>query len=92
MSLLVVSRVSLAGGFPSVPCWWFPECPLLVVFRVSLLVVFRVSPGSGRGIFGPLGTLLGLIFSQYLLVRPGKRPEGPPKSPVEGPGSEKKYS
>ena len=28
-------------------CWWFPECPLLVVSRVCLLVVPRVSPVGG---------------------------------------------
>ena len=49
MCYVVVFSLSdffLCHGIVRVSCWWFPECPLLVVFRVSLLVVPRVSLAS----------------------------------------------
>ena len=90
--LLVVFRVSLLVVSSLSPLW-FLACPLcgfrLVPSVVSgpSLLWFPACPLCGFSC--PLGPLLGLIFSHSLLVRPGKRPEGPPRSAGEGPGAEK---
>ena len=52
--------------------------------------LFRADVGPPEGgIWGPLEALLGLIFGQSRLRRPGKGPEDDPKGAGKGPGAEK---